>query len=123
MLGEQSWDQAGFRPGFSCEDHLFTITLLAEKCNEHNIPLSTAAIDFSKAFDSISHRSMFEDLREQDVPEAYLDVLTRLYKDQEAYVRGECDSRKFPITKGTKQGDPICPLIFNAVLEKGDAKG
>ena len=117
LLEAQSWDQAGFRPGFSCEDHLFTITMVAEKCNEFNIPLWVAAIDFSKAFDSISHCSIFQALREQGVPGAYLGVLSRLYQEQRAHVQGECQSRSFPITKGTKQGDPISPLIFNAVLE------
>ena len=118
LLAEQSWDQAGFRPGFSCEDHLFTVTMLAEKCKEYNIPLWIAAIDFSKAFDSISHRSMFEALSAHGVPMAYLDLLARLYEEQSAYIRGECQSRRFPITKGTKQGDPISSLIFNAVLEE-----
>ena len=113
----QSCDQAGFRPGFSCDDHLFTITMLAEKSNEFRMPLWVAAIDFSKAFDSISHRSIFKALQEQGVPMAYLDVLTRLYEEQQAHVQGEGKSRDFSISKGTKQGDPISPLIFNAVLE------
>ena len=81
LLAEQSCDQAGFRPDFGCEDHLFTMTMLAEKCKEFNIPLWAAAIDFSKAFDSISHRSIFEALREQGVPAPYLNVLTKLYKE------------------------------------------
>ena len=117
LLEEQSWDQAGFRPGFSCDDHLFTISMLVEKSNEFNLPLWTAAIDFKKAFDSISHRSIFKALQEQGVPMPYLDVLARLYKEQQARIGGEHQSRDFPITKGTKQGDPISPLIFNAVLE------
>ena len=91
--------------------------MLAEKCNEFNIPLWVAAIDFSKAFDSISHRSIFEALEEQGVPSAYVDVLARLYREQQAHIGGDQRSRDFPISKGTKQGDPISPLIFNAVLE------
>ena len=78
LLKEQSWDQAGFREGFSCDDHLFTVTVLAEKSNEFNLPLWVAAIDFAKAFDSISHRSSLEALREHGVPTSYLNVLTRL---------------------------------------------
>eukprot|EP00973_Karenia_brevis_P042239 5847428-Karenia_brevis.AAC.1 len=30
LLESQSVDQAGFRPGFSCEDHLFAIALITE---------------------------------------------------------------------------------------------
>ena len=51
----QSNDQAGFRPNFSCDDHLFAVTLFAEKCNEFNIPMWVATLDFKKAFDSITH--------------------------------------------------------------------
>ena len=91
--------------------------MVAEKCKEFNLPLWVAAMDVSKAFDSISHRSIFEALQEQGVPMAYLDVMARLYKEQQAHIGGEHQSRDFPITKGTKQGDPISPLIFNAVLE------
>jgi hypothetical protein len=49
----QSVDQAGFRSGFSCDDHLLAITLLIEICGEHKLPLWFCAIDFEKAFDSI----------------------------------------------------------------------
>ena len=45
LVAEQSEDQAGFRPDYSCDDHLFAITLLAEKCNEFNIPLWTATLN------------------------------------------------------------------------------
>ena len=51
LLAEQCPDQAGFRAGYNCDDHLFATTLLAEKCNEFNVPLWTATLDFKKAFD------------------------------------------------------------------------
>ena len=48
----QSVDQAGFRSGFACDDHLFSVTMLAEKAKEWNTPLWIVAIDFKKAFDT-----------------------------------------------------------------------
>ena len=118
LIAEQSYDQAGFRPDFSCDDHLFAVTLLTEKCNEFNRPLWVATIDFKRAFDSISHASIWEALNAQKVPSTYVNVLSRLYQGQNARVRVDCTSRKFDIQKGTKQGDPISPIIFNAVLEQ-----
>ena len=37
----QSVDQGGFRSGFACDDHLFALTLLSEKCSEFRLPLWT----------------------------------------------------------------------------------
>ena len=118
LIAEQSYDQAGFRPGFSCDDHLFAITILAEKCNEFNVPLWIATLDFKKAFDSISHASIWESLVAHGVPSIYVKTLSRLYSGQRAHVCCDVASRAFNISRGTKQGDPISPFIFNSVLEE-----
>ena len=51
----QSVDQAGFKKGFGCDDHLFTVVQLIEKMSEFNRPLWICAVDFRKAFDSVEH--------------------------------------------------------------------
>ena len=79
LNAEQSMDQAGFRPDFSCDDHLFAIVILTEKCNEFNQPLWTATLDFKKALDSIAHSSIWESLLAQNVPATYVDLMSRLY--------------------------------------------
>ena len=113
----QSVDQAGFRSGFGCEDHLFTITHLVQTANEYQLPLWVAAVDFQKAFDSVEHASLWTNLRDMGVPAAYIRVLASLYILQSGEIITDKTSKKFAIRRGTKQGDPLSPKLFNAVLE------
>jgi hypothetical protein len=123
VLGKaQSVDQAGFRPTFGCEDHLFTLTMLYEKSQEWGNAVWVAAIDFTKAFDTVEHTALWAALEEQGVPPQYIDVLRRLYEGQTGVVVAERESRSFDILRGTKQGDPISPPLFNSVLEKAMAR-
>ena len=78
----QSTDQAGFRPGFGCVDHIFALTSLVEKANEFSQPVWIATLDFQKAFDSVSHAAIWDALAAQGVHTAYIDMLQRLYEDQ-----------------------------------------
>ena len=115
---EQSVDQAGFRSGFCCDDNLFAVTMLSDKLKEYNLPLWVAAVDFRKAFDTVDHQCLWQALRDQHVPGIYVAVLKKLYCDQSATVKCDAESRVFAIQRGTKQGDPISPLLFNTVLEQ-----
>ncbi|CAE8646981.1 unnamed protein product [Polarella glacialis] len=98
------------------------MTLLWEVTNEHQLPLFVAAVDFEKAFDTVGHSSIWEALREQGVRNSYVQTLERLYSNQSGQVLTEVLSPKFPVERGTKQGDPISPVLFNAVLEKAMRK-
>ena len=113
----QCKDQAGFRNAYSTADHMFVFAMLQEKSEEFNLNTWVAAIDFKKAFDSINQNYLWGALVEQKVPNAYVTVLRRLYEDQSAQVKTDVLSRKFGIQRGTKQGDPLSSLLFNALLE------
>lgn len=102
----QSVDQAGFRCGFSCDDHLLAIALVMELCTEHRLPLCVCAVDFEKA------------LLEQGVEAEYVHLLAAIYEGQCGHVCGGILSRAYKIERGTKQGDPIAPIFFNAALEQ-----
>ena len=48
---EQSVDQAGFRLGFSTDNHLFPTTMLS--------PIGLGAGDVKKGFDSVKHEELW----------------------------------------------------------------
>jgi hypothetical protein len=96
--------------------------MLYEKCHERRAPLWVAAIDFKKAFDTVEHSAVWNALEEQKVPKQYMNTLKKLYEGQSGTIVANHESRPFGITRGTKQGDPISPPLFNAVLEKAMAR-
>mgnify|MGYP006235623399 CR=1 FL=1 len=98
----QTCDQAGLRSGYSCDDHLFEITMMIEISLEWNQPLWVAAIDFKMAFDTVEHGGLWFSLIEQGVSLNYVDVLMRLYNGQRGQVRTDRDSKEFDIQERHK---------------------
>ena len=74
----QPVDQAGFRPGFGCDDHLLAMTIIWEQCNEFQLPVWIAAVDFKKAFDTVEHASLWAALSEMSVPQTFIRVFAKL---------------------------------------------
>ena len=113
----QAEDQAGFRKTYQTTDHLATYRMLERKCQQWGIKMWTATVDFMKAFDSISHNSIWEALLSCNVDHGYVCLLRKIYKDQKASVQTDEESQIFDIQKGSKQGDPMSSLLFNTVLQ------
>ena len=113
----QAEDQAGFRKIYQTTDHLATYRMMEQKCQEWGIKMWTATVDFTKAFDSISHNSIWEALKSCNVDHEYVSLLRKIYKDQKASVQTDEESESFDIQKGSKQGDPMSSLLFNTVLQ------
>ena len=114
---KQAEDQAGFRKTYQTTDHLATYRMMEQKCQEWGIKMSTAKVDFTKAFDSISHNSIWEALLSCNVDHGYVCLLRKIYKYQKASVQTDEESEIFDIQKGSKQGDPMSSLLFNTVFQ------
>ena len=73
---EQSHDQFGFRRDRRIEDVFAILESVISKTIEWNLPLWMVSIDLRKAFDRISYPALFQALREQNVPESYIQLLS-----------------------------------------------
>ena len=76
-----------------------------------------ATIDFTKAVDSITHKSIWKALKSSGINHEYISLMEKIYKDQKASVQTDVESNMFEIKKGTKQGDFLSSLLFNTVLQ------
>ena len=74
--------------------------MIDQKCHEWEIKMWTATVDFTKAFDSTTHKSIWDALKYCGIEHDYIHLLKMLYTDQKASV-----------------GDPLSSLLFNTVLE------
>ena len=77
-----------------------------------------AFLDASKAFDKISHWTLFRKLIDRGVP-LYLDIiLCYWYQKQEMTVRwGACISDSFKVTNSVRQGGILLPQLFNIYID------
>ncbi len=56
MNHEIAEEQAGFRAGKGTRGQIVNVSNIIEKCRGHRIPLYMCFIDYSKAFDCVSHQ-------------------------------------------------------------------
>ena len=77
----------------------------------------TATVDFTKAVDSITHKSIWKALKACHIKHDYISLLKKMYRDQKASVQTDEESNIFEIREGTKQGDPLSSLLLNTVLQ------
>ncbi|KAI5749413.1 hypothetical protein M8J76_007135 [Diaphorina citri] len=113
----QPCEQAGFRRTFSTIDHIHSVNQIIEKSHEYNKPIYISFIDYSKAFDSLKHRYIWETLVNFGVDHVYVYILREIYKRTRAFISLDKNGREFELQRGVRQGCPASPDLFNAVLE------
>ena len=74
-------------------------------------------IDLVKAFDTLQREIMWRVLEIFGVPNHFMKVLKKLYKDVEAEMKVDGIQIKFPNNAGVKQGGKASPVIFAYVMQ------
>lgn len=116
---ELAEEQAGFRAGRSTGDMLCALQILIEKLNEAKHEGYIIFIDYSKAFDNVSHDNLFTTMTKMGFPSHLVSLLRSLYTDQQATIRWNNDhSAPFEIKKGVRQGCILSPHLFSIYTEQ-----
>lgn len=111
-------EQAGFRPGRSCVDHINALRLIVEQSTEFRSPLYLVFVDFERAFDTLNHQSMYKVLQAIGIPHKLISLIQHLYKDSSSKIlHNNQKSRSISIKTGVKQGCLMSPLLFNLSLD------
>ncbi|CAH2103439.1 unnamed protein product [Euphydryas editha] len=113
----QPREQAGFRSDFSTMDHIHVVKQVIQKSNEYGKTYYLAFVDYSKAFDSLKHSYIWDALHSQGVHPKYIRIIKNIYKESTAAIQTERKGPAFKVKKGVRQGDPLSPKLFSAVLE------
>ena len=112
-------EQAAYRKGRGTVDMLVCLQILMEKIIAIGQKAFIMFIDYSKAFDSVSHIKLFSAMIEMGFPAHLVALLQSLYVNQKARIRwnGE-NTDEFNLGKGVRQGCIASPHMFVSYTEK-----
>ena len=115
--------QAGFRKQRGCRDNVLTLRTLFEDMLDKGEALYVTFIDYSAAFDSISHKFLDRALKEAGASDKSRALFRAIYDRASAVTKvpstdgNDITSAPFPIKRGVLQGDITSPLYFILALE------
>lgn len=71
-----------------------------------------------KTFDKLEWDFLNRILDETEIGSRFTNAIKQIYKDQHSFkIINNENTKRFPLTKGTRQGCPLSPLLFIFVLE------
>ena len=115
--------QAGFRKLRGCRDNVMMLRTLIEDMMEQGQRLVATFVDYSAAFDSVSHKFIDTALADAGASAKSRAIFRAIYQAASATTRvADTDnkyvqSRPFPIRRGVVQGDITSPLFFVIALQ------
>ncbi|CAH8674745.1 unnamed protein product [Schistosoma haematobium] len=111
-------EQAGFRSGRGCIDHIFTLRQMLEHRHTYQRPTIVVFLDIRAAFDSLDRTVLWDCLLKKGVPEKFINILNALYTNTSGRVRAYNHlSPLFHSSSGVRQGCPISPFLFNFAID------
>lgn len=80
--------------------------------------LHIASLDLRKAFDSVSHEAILDTISAMGCPKTFISYIKDLYTESKTILQYNLTDTILNIKRGVLQGDPLSPLLFNAVIDR-----
>ena len=112
-------NQFDFKSGHSTDFCIHALSELIKYFKSRSTSVYVAFLDASKAFDKISHWTLFRKLVYRNVPMYLIKIMCYWYQHQLMSVRwGYSISNVFNVTSGARQGGILSPKLFNIYIDE-----
>ena len=109
--------QFGFRKSRGTSDAMHLIRRVIDRGAATNKKTLLLLLDWEKAFDRITHSSMFTALKRAGLPDKYINIIAALYRNPKFYIEADgFVSDFFRQNTGIRQGCPLSPYLFIVVM-------
>ena len=112
-------EQAAYQPGRNTIEMIQTLQQVIQKSNEFQRNIGICFIDYTKAFDSVDQKKLWNALHTStNIDPAYINIISMIYDNTNAQIRTDIGTtEQIPLLKGVKQGDTLSALLFCIVLK------
>lgn len=107
-----------FQKDGSCEDDIFSLTLIIQNRKTIKLDTFTSFVDMAKTFDRVNREILYIKLANIGLTSGnFIESIKTLYDDCKAAINVNSDYTQYiDIKSGVKQGDIISPILFSIFI-------
>lgn len=110
--------QFGYKKRHSTVTAAFVLKEVANYFISNGSNVYACSLDASKAFDNVSHDTLFDKLLQRGVPASIVNMYSVIYANQTSKVSWNgFFSKHFDIVKGVLQGGVLSPILFTVYID------